>query len=292
MSLNIFTALTGHAYENAVSDEKNTHKETTMNVEESSPWEFAIGVGSGERDNILVSSENININAFIHIAYFGDKFFFDNGDFGYFLTDNSHWNINLIAGPNTERQFFENFNRLGVQLSPSSNFAGSTGALLDGEEVIFVKPTNRDQTFDVGLELIGTSNWGEFQFQLNTDISNKHNGFELWSGYSYNFDLGSFEIRPSFGLIYKSEQWTNYFYGVQENEAIQIPNENEYIRSSYDASSSLNTFYKILLAYTLTEQLKMVVVFENEKLGHSIQNSPIVNKSEITTQFVGFVYEF
>ncbi len=277
--------------EETVQVDKTASIEETMRIEEASAWEFGLGLGSGSRDNIIVNSEEIELNAFVHIAYFGEKFFFDNGDIGYFITNNDSWNINLIAGINSERQFFENLNNFGVDLSYAADNSDSIEVPVT-EDTPILKPTDRDTTFDGGFELLGDGSWGSFQLQINTDISNKHNGYELWSGYSYDFEIGSFKIRPSLGLIYKSDKWTNYFYGVRENEVIKRPHSDSYIRAPYSASNALNSFYKLSINYPLTDRLRIVGIFENVFLDKTIWSSPIVHKDKMTTQFLGLFYEF
>jgi MipA family protein len=285
------------ALENADHQKTTNNDLNTMHVEESTAWEFGIAVGIGQRDNVLVNSEDTNINAFFHIAYLGDSFFFDNGDFGYYLTNKENWNMSVIAAPNSERQIFDhlngfNFGSFSTSGSSDSAEPVDSGTINEVLPEISLEPAKRDKTIDLGLELIGDGNWGELQLQVNTDLSNKHNGFEFWSGYSYQFKIGSFNIKPSFGAIYKSKQWTNYFYGVTEDEAILLPNDDGYIRPPYKPDSALNHFYKLVMSYSLTESLAIVAVFENEGLAKSIKKSPIVNQMQKKTQFIGLFYEF
>ena len=155
-----------------------------------------------------------------------------------------------------------------------------------------VKPATRDQTFDLGFEVIGDSEWGNLHIQLNAEITNKHHGFEVWSGYSYQFNFGDLTITPSLGLTYKSDNWTNYFYGVRENEAILATDGTSYIRAPYQAGSSLNHYYKIIMNYPISAQLKLVAILENEQLDKIISDSPIVDKTNMATQFIGLFYEF
>ena len=263
----------------------------TMNIEEASAWELGIGVGFGKRDNIIINSDNIDIDAFINIAYFGEKFFFDNGDIGYFVTDNTDWNINLIVGANSERQFFEKLNNFGIDIT-NTTLNSDTGETETHDTSFEIEPTDRDTPIDAGIEIIGDGEWGNLQLQINTDISNKHNGFEVWGGYSKKLTVGNLEFRSSIGFIYKSSQWTNYFYGIRPSEVMLAPNNIDYILPPYQATASTNYFYKFTMNYPLTDKLKIVALFEREYLGKSVRNSPIVNKNEFTTQFMGLFYEF
>lgn len=259
--------------------------EKTMKTVESSAWEFGIGLGIGERSNIIVNSQNINLNAFVHIAYIGDRFFFDNGDIGVYLTDNEQWNVNLVAGLNSERQFFKHLNQFG--------FTVKGAVSLDGvDHPVTIEPTKREKSIDGGIEVIGGGNWGNLQFQLNTDISNKHNGHEIWAGYHYEFSFAKFHLSPAFGVIYKSKNWADYFYGVNQDEATNNPSSDEIIRPPYQADKALNIFYRLNIHYEINDHWKIVGLFENELLDRTIRNSPIVDGKKITTHFLGVYYQF
>ena len=65
---------------------------------EDSPWRFGVSVGYGRRSNPLINSDDIPVYGMVQLAYTGDRFFFDNGDVGAFLTQGDDWELNLIAG--------------------------------------------------------------------------------------------------------------------------------------------------------------------------------------------------
>merc|ERR1711965_8443 len=80
----------------------------------SSPWRIGFSAGLGERSNPLINSDDIPIYGVIQLSYFGERFFFDNGDIGWHLTSGENWSTNLIAGIGGERSFYSFLNSSSV----------------------------------------------------------------------------------------------------------------------------------------------------------------------------------
>src|SRR4051794_40877416 len=50
-------------------------------------WRFGVALGYGERTNPLIQSEDIPVVVDLDIAWFGERWFFDNFDLGFELFD-------------------------------------------------------------------------------------------------------------------------------------------------------------------------------------------------------------
>src|SRR5262245_37896420 len=61
---------------------------------EEKNWRFGIGLGYGERTNPLIQSDDIPVIVDLDIAWFGERWFFDNFDLGFALIDNSRFTTN------------------------------------------------------------------------------------------------------------------------------------------------------------------------------------------------------
>ncbi|HFD13029.1 MAG TPA: MipA/OmpV family protein [Crenotrichaceae bacterium] len=271
------------------------------------PWVFGVAAGYGNRSNPLVNSKDIPLYAVIDIAWFGDWFFFDNGDVGITLRETDKLSVNLIAHVNNERGVFEWFNnsRLGVQFFPDGTFspnpedpagpatddnnpAGSQDENRIPEDKFSkraVKPPKRDFAVDGGLEIIYADVWGDLQLQVLSDISNTHKGVEVWASYGYTWEYGNWKLTPSAGINWKSSHLLDYYYGVRRSEA----RDN---RPAYEAGSGINSFARLAVSYRFNDHWGIVGVAEYESLSRSIRRSPIVNKDSIETFFVGIMYRF
>src|SRR5690606_15707572 len=75
-------------------------------ADRESPWVIGVAFGYGERSNPLIQSEDLDILVDIDVAWFGKRWFFDNGDVGYTLRDGERFTLNLIGRVNSDRVFF------------------------------------------------------------------------------------------------------------------------------------------------------------------------------------------
>src|SRR6185295_15738323 len=69
-------------------------------------WRFGVALGYGQRTNPLIQSEDIPVVVDLDIAWFGERWFFDNFDLGFELVDNSRFTTNVVARLNSDRAFF------------------------------------------------------------------------------------------------------------------------------------------------------------------------------------------
>ena len=59
-----------------------------------------------QRTNPLIQSEDIPVIVDLDIAWFGERWFFDNFDLGFALIDNARFTTNIVARVNSDRAFF------------------------------------------------------------------------------------------------------------------------------------------------------------------------------------------
>lgn len=262
-----------------------------------SPWKIGFGLGYGQKSNPLINSDDIPIYGIIQLSYFGENFFFDNGDIGWFIDEGKNWSVNAIAGVGGERSFYSFLNDSSVGFNPGLGLSngenilepptGAPTAPVDDNDtsVAPAEAPERDITVDGGLELLYTLGHYEFQVQLLTDISGQHHGQELWFSWAKVHSIGKFEIVPSVGFNWKSSQAANYYYGVSNSEATPALPE-------YHVDSAVNAFARIGAKYTLNDHWKIIGVFQYEALATTISDSPAVKDEYVQTAFLGLYYEF
>lgn len=261
-----------------VNADEATEVQQAIDAYQERSWEFGLSVGYGRRTNPLINSSDIPLYAVFNMAWFGDWLFFDNGDLGINFYENELLALNVITHINNERSVFEWFNK-GVQVF---GFPSASGTGLAPEQV---EIPQRGISVDIGLELMYAHEWGELQVQFLSDISFKHKGFEVWAAYTYPWQYENWTLMPSVGLVWKSKQLLDYYYGVRDDEAQQG-------LSAYNAGSGTNAFVRFTLSYHLSNHWAIVGLIEYESLSASIQNSPIVDRKSIETFFIGISYQF
>ena len=236
-------------------------------------------MGYGERSNPLINSDDFTIVVDVDIAWFGERFFFDNGDVGLTLFDQESFTLNLIGRFNSDRVFFGKINSQFISV-------GDVGAEPGGPlSVVSVPVPDRDYAIEAGIELLTDGNWGYLQTAFHHDVSGVHNGYELYVNYGYGFRNQRWFFEPSFGLSWKSEKLNDYFWGVRESEA--TPQFD-----AYRADAGLNTHIRILTSYQLSKHVAIFTVAEYERLNSEAASSTIVKDDHVLGLYAGFSYRF
>lgn len=244
--------------------------------EDESRWRLGVAFGYGEKTNPLVQSDDIPIVVDLDIAWFGDRWFFDNGDIGLTLADNSALTASTVLRFNSDRVFFGATDTRFVNI----DFAGAPLA----EDVAFTPP-DRDYAIELGLEVLTDGDWGALQLSAFHDVSGTHEGFELYADYSYGWRNQRLYIEPSFGASYKSDDLNNYYWGVTEEEAgvVAFP---------YEAASGLNWHARLMFGYQLTRHWGVSLVAQYERLNDEAAASPIVDDENMLGWFAGLSVRF
>ena len=241
-----------------------------------SRWQLGIALGYGLRTNPLVQSDDIPIIVDIDIAWFGDHFFFDNGDLGLTFVDNEYVTTSLVGRVNSDRVFFGRTDTKFVTVSLAGQALSST---------FEVSIPDRDYAGELGFELIADGRWGQLQLSAHHDVSGIHNGYDVEFDYGYGWRNQRFYVQPSFGLSFKSEDLNNYYWGVRADEANAALPE-------YTAGAGVNAFARMQFSYQITRNWMFSVVGEVERLNDEAAGSPIVEEQYVFGYFAGFGYRF
>ena len=239
-----------------------------------SPWKIGIAFGHGERSNPLVQSEDIDILVDIDIAWFGERWFFDNGDVGLTLRDDERFTLNLIGRFNSDRVFFSKTDTEYVSLFTSAGASSET-----------IEVPDRDYAFEVGFEVLSDGDWGFLQLAAHRDASDRHRGYEFYANYGRTFRRQRWFFEPSFGVSWKSENLNDYYYGVREDEANTL-------LPTYRADGGFNTHARFATSYQLDRHWTFLLAAEYERLNGEAGNSPLVAERAVRSGFTGFNSRF
>ena len=244
--------------------------------EKESNWRLGAALGYGVRSNPIVQSDDIPIVVDLDIAWFGKRWFFDNGDLGFTFTDNNALTASVVARVNSDRVFFGKTDTRFVNV----DLAGMPLA-----QAVDFKPPDRDYAIELGLEMLAGGNWGAMQLSAFHDVSGTHEGYELYADYSFGWREQRLYIEPSFGLSYKSAQLNNYYWGV-------TPEEAGLVAFPYEADAGLNWHARLLIGYQLDKRWAISLVTEYERLNDEAAASPIVEDDNVLGWFTGVSYRF
>jgi MipA family protein len=261
--------------------------DATTDLAPESPWRIGLAFGYGERSNPLVQSEDIPILVDVDIAWFGERWFFDNGDVGLTFLDGERITLNAIGRFNSDRVFFSKtdtkYVALGGGSGPPFTVAMTSDTPFVGSTPIEVP--DRDYAFELGVELLSDGDWGSLEAAAHRDASHRHDGYELHVSYGYSARRQRWFIEPSVGLSYKSERLNDYYWGVR-------PEESNLLLPQYSADAGVNPHARLAARYQLTRNWTFVVAAQYERLNGDAARSPLVEDRAVRSGFAGFNYGF
>jgi MipA family protein len=254
-------------------------------------WRFGLAAGYGERTNPLIQSDDIPVLLDIDLAWFGKRWFFDNGDIGFSLIENDRFTTNLVARVNSDRAFFSRTNTryvtfrttVGGLATPAIN--PDTGELLTKDEPAPLKPPKRDYAIEAGFETLIDGDWGAATLRAFHDVSGTHDGYEVSASYSYRHTRGRFSVSPSVGVSWKDDALSNYYWGVH-------PREASFVLDPYEANGGLSWEAGLRGTYYLTKRVRFAVSANYERLQRGVERSPIVEDDYVFGYFAGVAWSF
>lgn len=243
--------------------------------EVESPWSISVALGMGMRSNPLALSDNIPIIVDLDVAWFGKRWFVDNGDLGFTVADQDWYTLNLVGRFNSDRVFFGKTNSKLI----------SIGDGIDPPKIEKIEVPDRDYAVEMGAEILADGNWGNLQVSAFWDVSDTHGGYELYADYLFSVIRQRWVFQPSVGASWKSDKLNDYYWGVRESE------ENS-LFPAYQAGSGLNVHARFLASYQVTRHWAFVAVAEYERMNPDAAASPIVEERNVFGLFTGFRYEY
>lgn len=225
--------------------------------------DYAFGVAMSVSANPFVGAETSTIfypylTALQHPAFNKNWFTLRDGDIGIrYVTDNE-WEFGLNARVQT----------LGL---------GGT----DNEEVIGL--LERQWTIESG-PMIG---WRRLPVHLTLksywDLLDRHDGYTTEFAFSLPREYSWGYIVPSVEFRYLSEDYADYYYGVQPAEANPS-------RPEYEPGSAVNPYLAIRAGYRFNERWMVTGKVGLEFLDSAITDSPIVDKDRLWSTTIGLAY--
>jgi outer membrane scaffolding protein for murein synthesis (MipA/OmpV family) len=228
-----------------------------------------VGLGFGLRfgdspykgiENVASINNDNNSDLVPLYLYNGKRLFFFGTSAGIHLVDRPGFSIDAVAN--------YRFDRLEADADP-----------------FFQGMEDREQTVDGGLSVSLERPWGTLNATAVTDLLSRHNGQEYSLSYSRGFRAGNLQLMPYASYIYQSADLLDYYYGVGPDEA--NASRPEYTAGADDFwRLGLNTSYRLTPGWHLYANL----AFEN--VPDSVRDSPLTDKDQLLSGFVGASYQF
>ena len=284
LNLNILTALFMSLWIVAPSVAQQSEIDPVQHIT-TQQWHLSLNLGVGVMSNPLKGGDDLPLVVIPEVAYYGDKFFFDNGRLGYSLHQDPSHIFNIVTEFNPETRFF-------VDWHPSNIFAlTSTSSLLTNNEnelknqqprLDITELDKRKWALDAGFGYHYIYHQHVFSVQTLADVSGVYEGWRTAIQWQMHHAIGELKIKPSIGVWYKSAQLNSYFYGVTEKES-----RNHAI----EVGSSWQPYAKIDARWPLNEgnSLRFHLAYYDYS---ALDDSPLFEQTYSMTAFIGFDHTF
>ena len=252
---------------------------------ETNQWHISINTGIGAITNPLHGGDNLPLVLLPEVAYYADKWFFDNGRLGYsFLESNSHV-LNVVTEFNPETRFFIDFHPSNVfALNSSSSFIveSTSSNELSSKTASVDDIRHRRWALDAGLSYHYIQNNHVFSVQALMDVSGVYNGMRSALQWQSHYQVGNLSVAPSLGIWYKSADLNDYFYGLSAEETSY---------GEIDVGSSWQPYAKIDARWPLSEanSLRFHLAYYDYS---AVDDSPLFEHTYSMTAFIGFNHIF
>jgi MipA family protein len=272
-----------------------TAASATSSEESESAWHFSLGIGAGVRTNPVEYASNIPIIVLPQVEYSGERFFIQNLDMGFIISENKSHQLNVLLTPSYDQMFFDRWNSGNFFVETERNLLGTS----DSEPNVLQPGRGKDEVFSDnsdlslhkrritalgGLEYNFSAETLDWQLQWVHDLLGVHNGNEARFFVSKNWQLNRSNFKASFGFVWQDEKTLDYYYGLTPEETA--------IESVYHPDASVSTLMRLDWNYRLTENWDLRLFTSYRQLGDDIKQSPLINDDKIVTLFVGGVYHF
>jgi len=170
---------------------------------------------------------------------------------------------------------------LSISLELSSLGQGYSAS----DSQIFNGMQKRKASVDLGVNVAYQVGQGSFNSSLMSDVSSTHKGYVLDINYQHNLPLMGGMFQPSVGLSAHSDNFNNYYYGVRASEVTGN-------RAAYQAKSSVNPYIGYQFLYPINDNFNLAHGTSYTVLDSEIKNSPLVDRDNSWSTFVGASYSF
>lgn len=225
--------------------------------------DYALGIATSVSESPYVGGSN-SVFTYPYLTSFRSHMLTDDwliladGDLGFRHISESGWIFGAVGRINT----------LGFGVDKSEALAG----MEDREWSIEIAPS------------IGYRGWPlQLQLQPYWEATGRHGGFNTEFLASLPIEHSRGWITAQIRVSYKDEDYTGYFFGVTEEEALPV-------RPEYVPGASISIAARLHWGYQVSENWLLSGNFGYEWLDSEISDSPIVDKETLWSANIGIAY--
>ena len=188
---------------------------------EMNNWDLGIAIGWGQKSNPLRDFDDIPLFFIPTVAYYGEHWFFDNGNLGYTLAEQESFTINLVTSYSLDRAYFYQWDPSNIFLNRGTQVeakAINSMALSTEPEPEFNSLETRNFTLLGGAEAFIYTRLGIIRLAYTHDMFNVHQGSEAQIKWTYGWDYDRFIFEFALGVEGKSQEVVDYYDSGRPSE--------------------------------------------------------------------------
>lgn len=255
---------------------------------EMNNWDLGIAIGWGQKSNPLRDFDDIPLFFIPTVAYYGEHWFFDNGNLGYTLAEQESFTINLVTSYSLDRAYFYQWDPSNIFLNRGTQAeakAINSLSLTTEPEPEFNSLETRNFTLLGGAEAFIYTRLGIIRLAYTHDMLNVHQGSEAQIKWTYGWDYDRFIFEFALVFDWKSQDVVDYYYSVR-------PSENAYWSERYQAKSGWDKGAEMTARYILTDNWDLLLAVRYTLIADEIAASPLLDQDYSSTYFIGAAYRF
>lgn len=255
---------------------------------EMNNWDLGIAIGWGQKSNPLRDFDDIPLFFIPTVAYYGEHWFFDNGNLGYTLAEQESFTINLVTSYSLDRAYFYQWDPSNIFLNRGTQVeakAINSMYLSTEPEPEFNSLETRNFTLLGGAEAFIYTRLGIIRLAYTHDMFNVHQGSEAQIKWAYGWDYDRFIFEFALVFDWKSQDVVDYYYSVR-------PSENAYWSERYQAKSGWDKGAEMTARYILTDNWDLLLAVRYTLIADEIAASPLLDQDYSSTYFIGAAYRF
>lgn len=228
----------------------------------ASASELSVGAGAAYNESPY-RGYNENTRAVPLISYEGDSFYVRQTTLGYILSKSEKNEFSLTAS------------WMPLEFDPSDN-----------DDHAMKKLDKRDSTAMAGVAWYHHERWGSVKASASADILDNSNGWVGEVALFRQMPIGQLSLTPAIGVLYYDENFSDYYYGVSENESRRSG------LASYSAQDSWVPYVSLTAKYPITDHIVLMASAAYSVLPDEIKDSPMIDRDDSFTFLTGVSWRF
>jgi outer membrane protein len=225
---------------------------------------ITLGIGAVYKDKPYRGYDDDEKTSVLPLVLFeGERFFVRGSNLGWKFVNTSPWEV-AIKG-----EFW------------GDGYDNDDANILEGMD-------NRDPSFALGGHVIWKPRKFGLSFSAASDVTGNSDGTQIKGTAFYDNRVGSWFYRATGGLVWNSEDYIDYYYGVQNDEV-----NLDLGRTAYEGDDETWVRLGLVLGYQRPESKWMFLVGTRyDFMGDEVDDSPITSDDKMFMGFAGFGYSF